>query len=412
MDSVGIFDTTLRDGEQSPGFSMNVEEKLRLARQLEQLGVDIIEAGFPIASRGDLEAVRSVAREVRACRIAALARTCQSDVDAAVEALEPAAQPRLHIFLATSDLHLRHKLNLSRAQALEAISAMVRCGRRHVAEVEFSAEDASRSDPKFLCKACDAAFRAGATILNLPDTVGYAVPEEYAAMFSAVREYLGDPPGVTFSEAQVVVAMGAEGDSRRVAEILAHGAEHRGVLLRNGVAHRVGQIEDCGAGAKCGIARLAKKFGIAAAGIFGGKLHFGDAPAPAAYHRGNSLEGLRARQIQLVAQVQIGSRQENMQARLGGGLQRFDGSVHITLARAGERGNAAGADFAGHTADSFKLAARGNREAGLDDVHAKLFELAGQPELFLDVHGEARRLLAVTQGGVKNTDAVHRFPQR
>jgi len=178
---------------------MNVEEKLRLARQLEQLGVDIIEAGFPIASRGELEAVRSVAREVRACRIAALARTCQSDVDAAVEALEPAAQPRLHIFLATSDLHLRHKLNLSRAQALEAISAMVRCGRRHVAEVEFSAEDASRSDPKFLCQACDAAFRAGATILNLPDTVGYAVPEEYAAMFGTVREYLGDPSGVTFS---------------------------------------------------------------------------------------------------------------------------------------------------------------------------------------------------------------------
>jgi 2-isopropylmalate synthase len=199
MDSVRIFDTTLRDGEQSPGFSMNVEEKLRLARQLEQLGVDIIEAGFPIASRGDLEAVRGVAREVRACRVAALARTCQSDVDAALEALEPAAQPRLHIFLATSDLHLRHKLNLTRAQALEAISAMVRCGRRHVAEVEFSAEDASRSDPKFLCQACDAAFRAGATILNLPDTVGYAVPEEYAAMFGAVREYLGDPSGVTFS---------------------------------------------------------------------------------------------------------------------------------------------------------------------------------------------------------------------
>src|SRR5256712_7039485 len=199
MDSVGIFDTTLRDGEQSPGFSMNVEEKLLLARQLEQLGVDIIEAGFPIASRGDLEAVRSVAREVRACRIAALARTCQSDVDAALEALEPAAQPRLHIFLATSDLHLRHKLNLTRAQALEAISAMVRRGRGRVAEVEFSAEDASRSDPKFLCQACDAAFRAGATILNLPDTVGYAVPEEYAAMFGTVREYRGDPPGVTFS---------------------------------------------------------------------------------------------------------------------------------------------------------------------------------------------------------------------
>ncbi len=199
MDLVHIFDTTLRDGEQSPGFSMNAGEKLRLARQLEELGVDIIEAGFPIASRGDLEAVRSVAREIRSCRVAALARACRTDVDAAIEALAPAAQPRLHVFLATSDLHLRHKLNLTRAQALEGISSMVRHARRHVAEVEFSAEDASRTDPKFLCQACDAAFRSGAAILNLPDTVGYAVPEEYAAMFATVREYIGDPTGVTFS---------------------------------------------------------------------------------------------------------------------------------------------------------------------------------------------------------------------
>ncbi|HYL10659.1 MAG TPA: 2-isopropylmalate synthase [Candidatus Acidoferrales bacterium] len=199
MDVVRIFDTTLRDGEQSPGFSMNVEEKLRLARQLEQLGVDIIEAGFPIASQGDLEAVRKVAREVRACRIAALARACRNDVEAALEALAPAAEPRLHVFLASSDLHLRHKLNFTRAQALEAVSTMVRYGRQHVAEVEFSAEDASRTDPKFLCQVCDAAFRAGATILNLPDTVGYAVPEEYAAMFALVREYLGDPSGIIFS---------------------------------------------------------------------------------------------------------------------------------------------------------------------------------------------------------------------
>src|SRR5229473_7412124 len=199
MDTLRIFDTTLRDGEQSPGFSMTVPEKLRLARQLEELGVDIIEAGFPIASRGDLEAVRSVAREIRSCRVAALARACRADVDAAIEALAPAAQPRLHVFLATSDLHLRHKLNLTRAQALEGISSMVRHARRHVAEVEFSAEDASRTDPKFLCQACDAAFRSGAAILNLPDTVGYAVPEEYAAMFATVREYIGDPTGVTFS---------------------------------------------------------------------------------------------------------------------------------------------------------------------------------------------------------------------
>jgi 2-isopropylmalate synthase len=199
MEFVRIFDTTLRDGEQSPGFSMNTGEKMRMARQLAALGVDVIEAGFPIASRGDLEAVRSVAREVRGVRIAALARAKQEDVDAALEALEPAAEPRLHVFLATSDLHLRAKLNFTREQALEAIVAMVRFGRRRVAEVEFSAEDASRSDIEFLCRVSRAAVDAGATIINLPDTVGYALPEEYAAMFRRVREYLCDPPGITFS---------------------------------------------------------------------------------------------------------------------------------------------------------------------------------------------------------------------
>src|SRR5713101_2783883 len=150
MDTVRIFDTTLRDGEQSPGFSMNTAEKIRMARQLAALGVDVIEAGFPIASRGDLDAVRSVAREVRGVRIAALARAKREDVDAALEALEPAAEPRLHVFLASSDLHLRAKLNITREQALEAIAAMIRFGRRRVAEVEFSAEDASRSDIEFL----------------------------------------------------------------------------------------------------------------------------------------------------------------------------------------------------------------------------------------------------------------------
>jgi 2-isopropylmalate synthase len=199
MDFVRIFDTTLRDGEQSPGFSMNTAEKIRMATQLSALGVDVIEAGFPIASRGDLEAVKAVSREVRGACIAALARAKQVDVDAALEALGPAAAPRLHIFLATSDLHLRAKLNITREQALEAISAMVRYGRKRVAEVEFSAEDASRSDIEFLCRVCRAAVDAGATIINLPDTVGYALPEEYAAMFRRVREDLGDPPGVTFS---------------------------------------------------------------------------------------------------------------------------------------------------------------------------------------------------------------------
>ncbi len=191
MDTVRIFDTTLRDGEQSPGFSMNVEEKLRLARQLEELGVDIIEAGFPIASRGDLEAVRAVAREVQGCQVAALARAKREDVDAALEALEPAQRPRLHVFLATSDLHLHAKLRMSRAQALEAISTMVAYGRQRCPDVEFSAEDASRSDGEFLGEVFTAAADAGAATLNIPDTVGYSIPEEYGEIFRRVRQRLG-----------------------------------------------------------------------------------------------------------------------------------------------------------------------------------------------------------------------------
>jgi len=199
MDTVHIFDTTLRDGEQSPGFSMNTNEKLRMARQLAALNVDVIEAGFPIASRGDLEAVQMVAKEVRDVPIAALARAKKEDVRAALEALEPAAAPRLHVFLATSDLHLRVKLNMTREQALEAIAAMIRYGRQHVEVVEFSAEDAGRTDINFLCEVCRVAVEAGATVLNLPDTVGYAIPEEYGAMFTKVREFLGDPDGITLS---------------------------------------------------------------------------------------------------------------------------------------------------------------------------------------------------------------------
>jgi len=199
MDVVRIFDTTLRDGEQSPGFSMKTDEKIRMARQLAKLGVDTIEAGFPISSRGDLEAVQAVAREVRDVPIAALARAKKLDIDAAVEALKPAAASRLHIFLATSDLHLQVKLNMTREQALEAIGSMIRYGRQQVAEVEFSAEDAGRTDIDYLCQVCKTAVDAGATILNLPDTVGYAVPEEYGEMFRRVREFLGDAQGVTLS---------------------------------------------------------------------------------------------------------------------------------------------------------------------------------------------------------------------
>jgi 2-isopropylmalate synthase len=199
MDTVHIFDTTLRDGEQSPGFSMNCEEKLRLARQLEQLGVDVIEAGFPIASPGDLESVRAVATQIKSCRVAALARATEDDVDAALRALEPAAKPRLHIFLATSDLHLKYKLRISRAEALAQIAKNVRFGSERCEEVEFSAEDASRSDIGYLCETMETAAQAGARILNMPDTVGYSTPEEYGAMFRTVRARLAAYPGVIFS---------------------------------------------------------------------------------------------------------------------------------------------------------------------------------------------------------------------
>ncbi len=199
MSHVRIFDTTLRDGEQSPGFSMNTAEKIRMARQLAALGVDIIEAGFPIASKGDLEAVIAVSKEVRDVPIAALARARKDDVLAAAEALKPAKTPRMHVFLATSDLHLQVKLHMSRQQALEAIESMVKLARNFVGEVEFSAEDAGRTDIDFLCKACEAAVRGGATVLNLPDTVGYAVPEEYGEMFRKVREHLGDPEHIILS---------------------------------------------------------------------------------------------------------------------------------------------------------------------------------------------------------------------
>ncbi len=199
MDTVEIFDTTLRDGEQSPGFSMNREEKVKLARQIEELGVDILEAGFPIASPGDLEATRAVAAEIKGCRVAALARARQEDVDAALRGLEPAARPRLHMFLATSDLHLKHKLRMTREEALDQITKTMRFARKHCQEIEFSAEDASRSDMDYLCQVIQAVVDCGATIINLPDTVGYSTPAEYAEMFRQVRARLGARPDVILS---------------------------------------------------------------------------------------------------------------------------------------------------------------------------------------------------------------------
>ncbi len=189
-DRVFIFDTTLRDGEQSPGCSMNKEEKLRLARQLESLRVDVIEAGFPISSDGDFEAVQEIAKTVKECTVAALARAVKGDIDRAWEAIQYAAKPRIHTFIATSDLHLKYKLKKTREQVLEDAVKAVRYAKSLCNEVEFSCEDASRSDIEFLCQVIEAAIDAGATIINLPDTVGYAVPDEYGAMFKAVREHI------------------------------------------------------------------------------------------------------------------------------------------------------------------------------------------------------------------------------
>jgi 2-isopropylmalate synthase len=199
VDIVQIFDTTLRDGEQSPGFSMNRSEKVRLAHQIEELGVDVLEAGFPIASPGDLESTRAVAGEIRGCRVAALARARQDDVEAALRGLEPAAKPRLHLFLATSDLHLKHKLRITREQALERIVNMIRFGRERCEEVEFSAEDASRSDLDYLSAVVLAAAEAGSRVINLPDTVGYSTPREYGELFRDVRARLEEYPDVVLS---------------------------------------------------------------------------------------------------------------------------------------------------------------------------------------------------------------------
>jgi len=196
---VWIFDTTLRDGEQSPGCSMNLQEKLTLARQLARLGVDVIEAGFPIASPGDLEAVRAIAREVRDPSICALARTSAADIEHAQEALAEAARPRIHTFIATSDIHLRHKLRMSREQVLEEVDRAVRQARRYVDDVEFSAEDATRSDWDFLVEVFRTALEAGASTLNVPDTVGYTTPMEYFELIRFLREHIPDSDRAVFS---------------------------------------------------------------------------------------------------------------------------------------------------------------------------------------------------------------------
>jgi 2-isopropylmalate synthase len=181
-----IFDTTLRDGEQAPGFSMTVEEKLRMAHQLESLGVDIIEAGFPIASEDDAAAVRQVSAQIRKPVIAALARCAEGDVNRAGESLQGAARSRIHTFIATSDLHLAAKLRITRERCLEMAVSAVRRACTFTDDVEFSAEDATRSDLDFLCQVVEAVIDAGATTVNLPDTVGYSTPDEIGAFFRSV----------------------------------------------------------------------------------------------------------------------------------------------------------------------------------------------------------------------------------
>ena len=191
MNRIAIFDTTLRDGEQAPGFSMNIEDKLRLARQLEGLQVDVVEAGFPIASDGDFEAVKRISAEVRETSIAGLARAATGDIQRCWEALEKAARPRIHTFLATSDIHLKHKLLKSREEALDMAVRAVELACSLCDDVEFSAEDAGRTDPEYLYAVIEAAIEAGAKVVNIPDTVGYCLPSEYAALIGGLKNVKG-----------------------------------------------------------------------------------------------------------------------------------------------------------------------------------------------------------------------------
>ncbi|MCJ7772565.1 MAG: 2-isopropylmalate synthase [Desulfobacterales bacterium] len=198
-DRVIIFDTTLRDGEQSPGASMNTAEKLRLAVQLEKLGVDVMEAGFPAASEGDFEAVSKIAEKLENVEITGLARTSKEDIDLAWGAIKNAKKPRIHTFIATSDIHMDHKLKMSRDEVLKSAVEAVKYSKSFTDNVEFSAEDGSRSDRDFLCKIFEAAIEAGATTVNLPDTVGYAIPEEFSDLVKYVMDHTPNIGKAVFS---------------------------------------------------------------------------------------------------------------------------------------------------------------------------------------------------------------------
>ncbi|HBX23632.1 MAG TPA: 2-isopropylmalate synthase [Desulfotomaculum sp.] len=233
---VYIFDTTLRDGEQSPGVSLNAGEKLEIARQLARLGVDIIEAGFPITSQGDFNAVSTIAREVRGVTVAGLARTNPADIDRAWEAVKHAEQPRIHTFIATSDIHLQHKLRMSREQVIETAVAGVKRARGYTSDVEFSAEDASRSDLEFLCRVVENAIEAGATTINIPDTVGYTTPDEFADF---IRGIMNGTKGIE----KVVLSVHCHDDlglavANSLAAVLAGARQIEGAI--NGIGERAG----------------------------------------------------------------------------------------------------------------------------------------------------------------------------
>ncbi len=187
MEKTVIFDTTLRDGEQAPGGSLNIKEKLQIARQLSRLGVDVIEAGFPVSSEGDFQSVRLIAREVKASVICALARAKQKDIDAAYKALKPAKAPRIHLFLATSKIHMRYKLKKAKQEILRQAVEMVKYARKYVRDIEFSPEDASRTEKEFLFEIVEAVIDAGARTINIPDTVGYALPSEFGELIGEIK---------------------------------------------------------------------------------------------------------------------------------------------------------------------------------------------------------------------------------
>src|SRR3989344_3774903 len=199
MKQIKIFDTTLRDGEQSPGANLTPSEKLMIAKQLEKLNVDIIEAGFPIASRGSFQAAEAIAKEIRKPVICALARTAKEDIDAAWNAIKHAEKPRIHVFVATSQIHLDHKLRKTKEEVIQMVQEMVKYAKSFCNDIEFSPEDASRTDMDYMCSVIEEAIKAGATTINVPDTVGYAQPEEFGARFKYILEHVPNIKGVILS---------------------------------------------------------------------------------------------------------------------------------------------------------------------------------------------------------------------